>query len=188
MKITRREVIKEGEQELIDAITGELDWGAIEEIFEKEHRLKMSDDVTYESGDIVIHNNQVAYRLEFDVKMTLSLLLDRDGSCLSLASSADLDPADGIDEDHPPDGMESPPASAGDSQAPEDGDTPEPSGRDPSDSTGDEGDEGDVAGAGDGDDTDAKSETSIPQDVKERISQAASDASDMISEINSDTP
>ena len=91
MRITDQDVIKTGEQELIDAITGELDWDALEEIFEKDHRLKIGEDVKYRNGDIVIHNSQVAYRLEFDVNVTLSILVDRNGSCLSLESSADGD-------------------------------------------------------------------------------------------------
>ena len=125
MKIAKREVIQDGEQELIDAITGELDWGAMEEIFEKEHRLKLNEDVAYKSGDIVIHNDQVAYRLEFDVKVTLSVLIDRNGSCLSLTSSDDFNRENDADEDHPsdgpdrPDGIESSP-SHGDGQILED--------------------------------------------------------------------
>ncbi|MEE8399507.1 MAG: hypothetical protein V3S89_10910 [Desulfobacterales bacterium] len=271
MKITRREIIEEGEQDLIDAITGELDWGVIEEIFEKEHRLKMSDDVTYKSGDIVIHNNQVAYRLEFDVKTTLSLFLDRDGTCLSLSSSADLNADDEAREDLPEDGLASE-APAVDSQeregdAADEGDPGEgndaadaagtgdaipsdqaaadtaedeadvvngddgadvagagndtPSDQDLSDSAvdavgegdvADDGDgavegsvageddaagegaaadeddvAGDIAGADSGEASDASLDTTIPPDVKDKIAQAASDASDMINEINGDT-
>ena len=91
MKITDSEVIKSGEKELIDALTADLDWGAIEEIFRKEHRLGIEEDVEYRKGDIVIHDNQVAYELEFEVKVTLSVLLDREGNYISLTSSGDLD-------------------------------------------------------------------------------------------------
>jgi len=90
MKITNSEVIKSGEQELIDAISGDLDWGIIEEIFRQEHKLGIGEDVEYKRGDIVVHNNQVAYRLEFNVKVTLSVLLDREGNHLTFTSSADL--------------------------------------------------------------------------------------------------
>ena len=94
MKITNSEVIKNGEQELIDGITGDLDWGAIEEIFRRDHKLGIEEDVGYKKGDIVVHNNQVAYRLEFDVKVTLSVLLDREGNYVSVTSSGDTDNAD----------------------------------------------------------------------------------------------
>ena len=91
MKITDSEVIKSGEKELVDAVTADLDWGAIEEIFRKEHRLGIEEDVEYRKGDIVVHNNQVAYELQFEVKVTLSILLDREGNYISVTSSGDLD-------------------------------------------------------------------------------------------------
>jgi len=91
MKLTDSEVIKDGEKELIDAVTADLDWGAIEEIFRKEHRLGIEEDVEYKKGDIVVYDNQVAYKLEFEVKVTLSVLLDREGNYLSVTSSGDLD-------------------------------------------------------------------------------------------------
>ena len=99
MRITHREVIQTGEQELIDAITGDLDWRVMEDIFMKEHGLNMGEDVTYKNGDIVIHNNQIAYRLDYDVKVTLSVLVDRNGSCLSLTSSADMKKTADLDGD-----------------------------------------------------------------------------------------
>ena len=93
MKITDSEVIKSAEKELIDAVTADLDWGAIEEVFRKEHRLGIEEDVEYTKGDIVVHNNQVAYELGFEVKVTLSVLLDREGNYISVTSSGDLDRA-----------------------------------------------------------------------------------------------
>jgi len=47
MKITNHEVIQSGERELIDAITAELDWGSIEDIFIEAHKLKIEDNVEY---------------------------------------------------------------------------------------------------------------------------------------------
>jgi hypothetical protein len=87
MKITDSEIIKTGEQELIDAITADLDWGAIEDIFLKEHNLGIEEDIEYKSGDIVAVDNQIAYKLEFAVKVNLSVLLNRDGEYLSVTVS-----------------------------------------------------------------------------------------------------
>lgn len=84
MKITDSEIIKNGEQELIDAITADLDWGAIEDIFMKEHNLTIEEEIEYKSGDIVAVDNQIAYKLEFEVKVNLSVLLNRDGEYLSV--------------------------------------------------------------------------------------------------------
>jgi len=90
MQITNHEVIQSGEQELIDAITADLDWGTIEEIFSQAHQLGIEDNVEYKNGDIVVYNGQVAYKLEFDVNIVLAVLLDREGNYLSVTSSGDL--------------------------------------------------------------------------------------------------
>ena len=84
MKVTNSEIIKNGEQELIDAITADLDWGAIEKIILKEHNLGIEEDIEYKSGDIIAVDNQIAYKLEFEVKVNLSVLLDRHGDYLSV--------------------------------------------------------------------------------------------------------
>ncbi len=90
MKITNYEVIKSGEQELIDAITADLDWESIEDIFSQEHKLKIEDNVEYKKGDIVVYNGQIAYKLEFEVNIVLAVLLDREGNYLAVTSSGDL--------------------------------------------------------------------------------------------------
>ena len=87
MKISDSEIIKNGEQELIDAITADLDWGAIEDIFLKEHNLGIEEDIEYKNGDIIAVDNQIAYKLEFEVKVNLSVLLDRNGEYLSVTIS-----------------------------------------------------------------------------------------------------
>jgi len=87
MRITNAEVIKSGEKDLIDSITADLDWGAIENIFLTEHNLGMDEDIEYKRGDIIAYNNQVAYKLEFTVKVNLSVLINRDGEYLSVKIS-----------------------------------------------------------------------------------------------------
>jgi len=84
MKITSLDVIKNGERDLMDAITADLDWSAVERIFKERHNLSLEEDIEYKRGDIVIHNEQVAYRLDFVAKVTLSVLLDRDGNHLAV--------------------------------------------------------------------------------------------------------
>lgn len=182
MKITNHDVIKAGEQELIDAITGELDWGALEELFEKNHRLRIGEDVKYKSGDIVIHNDQVAYRLEFDVNVTLSVLVDRNGSCLSLTSSADAELATDGQEDPIHEGIERPPA---DDPGPDD--RPEASSGkiDPSELSEEVDSRPDSSEETDGSVIDKDEKNLSGDDTQKRIAQVASEARDMIEEINS---
>lgn len=108
MKITNADVIKSGERELIDTIIGDLDWETIEQIVKSRHKLKIQDDVEYRQGDIVVHDNQVAYKLDFDVKMTLSVMFDRNGNYLSLITSEDAED-DEVASEMPPDVAEAAP-------------------------------------------------------------------------------
>jgi hypothetical protein len=91
MKITNAEVIKSGEKDLIDSITADLDWRAIEDIFLTEHNLGIDEDIEYKRGDIISYENQVAYKLEFTVKVNLSVLINRDGEYLSVDISEKKD-------------------------------------------------------------------------------------------------
>jgi hypothetical protein len=91
MKITSVDVIKNGERDLMDAITADLDWSAVERIFRERHNLSIEEDIEYKRGDLVVHNEQVAYRLDFVAKVTLSVLLDRDGNHLTVEVSGGTD-------------------------------------------------------------------------------------------------
>ncbi len=147
MKITDSEVIKNAEKELIDAINADLDWGVIVETFKKEHKLGIEEDVEYKTGDIVVFDKQIAYKLEFEVKVILSILLDRDGNYISIKSSGDPeDIQDEQDEDEEaldkPDSLDNP-----------------------------------------GDDDMTQSE-SPPEESKKKLSKMASQAKEMIAEIN----
>ena len=74
-----------------------LDWNAIERIFREKHNLGIRDDVEYKQGDIVVHGNEVAYKLDFEVKIPLSVLFNRRGDYLALATPSDPDASDGPD-------------------------------------------------------------------------------------------
>jgi len=88
MKLTDSQGIANREQELFDSIIADLDWAAIEEIFKKQHNLEIQEEVEYKNGDIVSHDSTVAYRLDFEVKVNLSILIDRQGNFLSVKSGA----------------------------------------------------------------------------------------------------
>jgi hypothetical protein len=103
MRITKADVIKNGEQDLMDAISADLDWGAIERVFREKHHLNIEEDVEYKGGDMVVHNDHVAYRLEFIARVTLSVLLDREGNYLSVSTAEVPGKAEGQGpEDMPP--------------------------------------------------------------------------------------
>ena len=79
MKITDPEIIKTGERDLIEAVKGDLDWHAIGEIIKKKINLSSVDST---GGEIIVHDNQVAFRVDLVVKMDLSLMFDRGGNLI----------------------------------------------------------------------------------------------------------
>ena len=97
MKITDESVLKSLEKELIDSVVSDLNWEAIEKVFKDEHNLVLQDDVEYKHGDLVVHNNQLAYKFDFEVKVMLSVILYRDGNYLLIKT-----PVNHRDDEEPP--------------------------------------------------------------------------------------
>lgn len=103
MKITDSDAIRKGENDFIDSLIGELDWQVIETLLKEKYRLKLHDDVEYKRGDIVVHDKAIAYKLDFDVRVTLSLVVDRDGECVDIKASGSG--GDGEENDEFPKGL-----------------------------------------------------------------------------------
>ncbi len=88
MKITDSEVIRSGEQELIEGIIADLDWGAVDAVIKEKHGLELEEDVEFRKGDLVVLENKIAYKLDFQVKLNISILLDREGNYLGLETTS----------------------------------------------------------------------------------------------------
>ncbi len=84
MKIVNANTIQNGEKEFIDAINAELDWVSIEKMIMEKHKLQLQDEVVYRDGDIIVHNDEIAYKLDFDITVSMSLLFNRKGECLEI--------------------------------------------------------------------------------------------------------
>ncbi|SHL53434.1 hypothetical protein SAMN02745216_05305, partial [Desulfatibacillum alkenivorans DSM 16219] len=84
------QAIKTGEKDLMDSITADLDWSVLQEMIRRRHHLEITDDLEFSGGDLVVHDNQVAYQLNFEVKVVLSVLLDRDGRCIFVRTPAEV--------------------------------------------------------------------------------------------------
>ncbi len=89
MKITNPETIESSKKELIDFINSELDWSAVEKMILEKHKLQLQDEVVYKHGDIVVYDEQIAYQLDFDVKVSMSLIFNRQGDCLDMKTPDD---------------------------------------------------------------------------------------------------
>ncbi len=86
-------VVEKGEKDLIEDLPGSLDWKAIEKVFIEKHKIGLQNDIQYKQGEIVIHENRVAYKVDFNVKTIVSVLFDRNGKCISL-STDDVQPVE----------------------------------------------------------------------------------------------
>lgn len=98
MKLTNPETIQESEKEFIDTINAELDWDTIEKLLLEKHKFAIQDEVDYKEGNLIVHNNQIAYKFDFEIKVPLSVIFNRQGECLEISTVRDGD-GDGEDED-----------------------------------------------------------------------------------------
>ncbi len=103
MKISNPETIEESEKEFIDMINAELDWEAIEELLMEKHNFNLQEEVEYKNGDIVVHNDSIAYKFDFNIKVPLSIIFNRTGEFLELLTSDPEDPEE--NEENEEDGM-----------------------------------------------------------------------------------
>ena len=85
--------IRDCEQDLIDTITGDLNWDIIEKILREKHHLELQEDIEYRRGDIVVYNNQIAYKIDFDVKVGVSVVFGRNGECLDVGIGGEEEPS-----------------------------------------------------------------------------------------------
>lgn len=86
MKLTNPESIQESEKEFIDTINAELDWDAIEQMLLEKHGFAVQEEISYKDGNLIVHDNQIAYKFDFEIKVPLSVIFNRDGDCLEIST------------------------------------------------------------------------------------------------------
>ncbi len=98
MKLTNPATIQESEKEFIDTINAELDWDAIEQMLLEKHGFTVQEDVDYKDGNLIVHKNEIAYKFEFEIKVPLSVIFNRNGECLEISTQGD-DEEDALEGD-----------------------------------------------------------------------------------------
>ncbi len=86
MKISNPDTIEESEKEFIDMINAELDWDVIETLLLEKHNFTLEEEIEYKNGDIIIHDNSIAYKFDFSVKVPLSIVFNRNGEFLEFST------------------------------------------------------------------------------------------------------
>jgi len=95
MKITDPDIIKNGEKDLIDSIKEDLDLEAIKEILKNQIAQTV---LAAKGGQIIVHDNQIAFQMDFDLNLSGSLIFDRDGNYIPDSDTLSI-PEDSISED-----------------------------------------------------------------------------------------
>jgi hypothetical protein len=92
------QVVEAAKRELIEKLKSNIDLDQVKAICRQQYGIEKIEGIDIKNGDIVSHNNQVAYRLDFDVHFSMPMLIDGEGNCTStLTESGDELPTS---EDH----------------------------------------------------------------------------------------
>jgi hypothetical protein len=94
MKITDPDVIKNGEKDLIEAVTDDLDLDAVKDILQER---MAAAALSSTGGEIVVHNNEIAFRLDFDIQLSGSLMFDRQGTYIPESVETGDEEPNGLD-------------------------------------------------------------------------------------------
>jgi len=81
------DLIRRREKEIVNAIAAPINKKQLSELFEKENGLNIGEGAHFRDGQIISYQNNVAYKLDFDTDLKMSLLIDRNGGFLSFTDS-----------------------------------------------------------------------------------------------------
>ena len=177
MKLTNPETIQESEKEFIDTINAELDWEAIEKMLLEKHSFTLQEEIDYKDGDLIVYKDDIAYKFEFEIKVPLSVIFNREGDCLEISTVRD----DFDDESGDDDEIRDEPENTDVTGEPDVTAEPDSARMEP------QGDES--SGTKSLDETGREPETRSSEDPpfpqnESKVAQMASNIADMISEIN----
>ena len=83
---TNNDTFADAKQELFEKIKANIDMNRIRKICADLYGITEVDALEYQSGDLVVHNGQVTYKLDFKVSLVLPLLIDEKGDFIGVQS------------------------------------------------------------------------------------------------------
>lgn len=98
MKFINSERIKENEKKFINTINTALDWEAIGKRVMEKHHFTLREKIACEKGDLVVFNDTIAYKFDFEIKVPLSVMVNRQGECLDILTSGNEDEEQGKED------------------------------------------------------------------------------------------
>ena len=78
-------MIEKAVSDLIEKVKSNIQLDQVKAICKHQPDIEKIDKIDFEHGDIVTHNGQVAFKLDFKISYNLSLLLDRKGKLINKA-------------------------------------------------------------------------------------------------------
>lgn len=88
-KIANPDMISTAKQELIDRIKQAIDIEGVRRILEFQHNMEIGENIEVSGGDVMVYNNKLVYRMDFEVLFSLSVLFDNEGNYIPPDDSPD---------------------------------------------------------------------------------------------------
>ena len=80
MKITDQKAMQSGEKAFFNAVKDHLDWNAIREVVTKNMK---QCAIESKGGELIFHENNVAFKINLHCAMDVSITVDRNGNLIS---------------------------------------------------------------------------------------------------------
>ncbi len=77
---TGADIMENAKREMIEQIRASIDMDRLREVFLEQYSVEVGDDIDYKCGDIVVHDDRIAVELEYEVLLSLSVLIDSEGN------------------------------------------------------------------------------------------------------------
>jgi hypothetical protein len=90
LKLIDHNALKTSEQKLIDLIVLNLNWKSVRKAIKSHFNIEVLKDITVDSGNLVILNNEIAFKLNMGPQTGVSISIDRSGTLIEISSSESL--------------------------------------------------------------------------------------------------
>ncbi len=77
-------VIGDSIRDLVEKIISNIDLEQVRAVCKEKYGIETVENIDFKNGDIVTHNDQVAFKLDFEIRFVLPMLIDRQGNCISV--------------------------------------------------------------------------------------------------------
>ena len=76
------DIVVTAKKELFERIKANINLDRVREICADLYGVKDMHSLDFKNGDIVVHDGKIAYKIEFDVRFAVPLLIDEEGNLL----------------------------------------------------------------------------------------------------------